>query len=106
VLAYHAGQSAGQCGPCANGLPAIARMVGQVVDGTAPADAMTHLRRWSAVIEGRGACRLPDGAARFAVTALTVFADELADHQLYGPCDRCASPAVLPVPMPDSELAA
>ena len=106
VLAYLAGQSAGQCGPCTHGLPAIARMVGAIVDGLAPADAMHHLDRWLAVVPGRSACRLPDGAVAFAASALSVFAEEFADHHRHGPCDRCATSAVLPLPPDDAELAA
>jgi NADH:ubiquinone oxidoreductase subunit F (NADH-binding) len=105
VLAYLASQSAGQCGPCVNGLPAIAAMVGRLVDGDAPADAMEHLGRWLRVVPGRGACRLPDGAVRFAASALAVFAAEFADHHRHGRCTGCATPAWLPVP-PGTELAA
>ncbi|MGI8801812.1 MAG: NADH-ubiquinone oxidoreductase-F iron-sulfur binding region domain-containing protein [Solirubrobacteraceae bacterium] len=106
VLAYLAGQSAGQCGPCVNGLPAIAATVGRIVDGSAPADALVHLHRWQSVVRGRGACRLPDGVARFAASALAVFADEFADHHRHGRCDRCWSHAILPIPPPRAELAA
>ena len=105
VLAYLATQTAGQCGPCSHGLPAIAGMVGALVDGRAPADAMTHLDRWLAVVPGRSACRLPDGAVAFAASALAVFADEFADHHRHGPCDRCATSAVLPLPPENAELA-
>jgi NADH:ubiquinone oxidoreductase subunit F (NADH-binding) len=106
VLDYLAAQSAGQCGPCSHGLPAIARMVGAIVDGRAPADAMSHLHRWLAVVPGRSACRLPDGAVAFAASALSVFAEEFADHHRHGPCERCATSAVLPLPPDDAELAA
>jgi NADH:ubiquinone oxidoreductase subunit F (NADH-binding) len=98
VLSYLARESAGQCGPCVHGLPAIARMVGSLVDGDAPADALVHLRRWQSVIAGRGACHLPDGAIRFAATALSVFADEFADHQRHGRCDACGDAKWLPLP--------
>ncbi|MCA1689622.1 MAG: proton-conducting membrane transporter, partial [Actinobacteria bacterium] len=91
VLAYLAGQSAGQCGPCINGLPAIADMVGRMVAGTAPPDAGDHLRRWGSVLPGRGACHLPDGVVRFAASALSVFAAEFADHHRHGPCRACAA---------------
>ncbi len=106
VLAYLAGESAGQCGPCSNGLPAIAGMVRRLVDGDAPAGALDDLRRWQSLVRGRGACRLPDGAVRFAASALAVFAAEFADHQRHGSCDGCAAPAWLPVPPPPTRIAA
>jgi NADH:ubiquinone oxidoreductase subunit F (NADH-binding) len=103
VLSYLAGQSAGQCGPCVNGLPAIAGMVGQLVAGTAPPNAGEHLRRWGSVLPGRGACHLPDGVVRFAASALSVFAAEFADHHRHGPCRACAARSLVLPPAPRRE---
>lgn len=105
ALAYLAGEGSGQCGPCSNGLPAIAAMFARLVDGSAPPDALADLRRWAAVVPGRGACRLPDGAVRFASSALRVFAAEFADHARHGFCDRCLAAPVLPLPGGQSALA-
>jgi NADH:ubiquinone oxidoreductase subunit F (NADH-binding) len=89
VVGWLAGQSARQCGPCANGLPALAGLVGAISGGCAPADASERLQRWSRDIPGRGACSLPDGAVRFLRSGAEVFADELADHATHGPCSAC-----------------
>jgi NADH:ubiquinone oxidoreductase subunit F (NADH-binding) len=93
VARYLARQSAGQCGPCVHGLAAIS-------------DALVHLARrersdrlqlgrWIDQVRGRGACRHPDGAARFVTSGLDVFADEV-DRHLRGRCsgsDRTILPA-------------
>jgi len=98
VARWYAGQSAGQCGPCVNGLPAIADAMAALVNGSRPGDALGDLRRWLGMVTGRGACRHPDGAARFVASALRVFAPEIAVHERYGPCPRAHRPGVLPTP--------
>jgi NADH:ubiquinone oxidoreductase subunit F (NADH-binding) len=75
-------ESAGQCGPCFNGLPAIATALSAVA-GPRPAEReLTSLRRWAGLVTGRGACHHPDGTVRFIATALSVFAAEIAQHSL------------------------
>lgn len=99
TLRWLAGESAGQCGPCANGLPAIAGLLEQMAAGQAPRDARERLARWSAQLAGRGACHLPDGATRFLAGALRVFANEFTEHQRHGPCRACRHrPATLLTP--------
>lgn len=98
VAEYFAAESAGQCGPCVNGLGAIAQRMKQIRSGTAPPTARRDLDRWSNSLAGRGACQFPDGATRFVGSALRVFADDFEDHLRHGPCDDCSAPAVLPVP--------
>ena len=94
VLRYLAGESAGQCGPCVHGLAAIADGFERLALGRdARPDA---LRRWAEMIVGRGACRHPDGAARFLASSLTVFADELSRHARNGVCGRAQRP-ILPL---------
>ncbi|GAA2003562.1 NADH-ubiquinone oxidoreductase-F iron-sulfur binding region domain-containing protein [Catenulispora subtropica] len=97
VATYLAGQSAAQCGPCLNGLPALA-------------DALTDLslrgdRESAAVIAslmpyvaGRGACRHPDGAVRLIASALTEFGDDLRRHTGQGPCAGLRRAPILPIP--------
>ncbi len=98
VAEYFAAESAGQCGPCVNGLGAIAETMRQVATGTAPAGARGDLDGWSSSLGGRGACQFPDGATRFVSSALSVFAGAFDDHLRHGPCQDCSAPAVLPVP--------
>ena len=43
-------------------------------------DRRDRIERWVAAVRGRGACRHPDGASRFAASALEVFADEVELH--------------------------
>lgn len=98
VAGWLAGQRAGQCGPCTNGLPGIARaLAAAVAGGRDGADALGWARRWAAMVRGRGACKLPDGAALFVTSALEVFADHFACHLERGPCPP-ARGALLPVP--------
>jgi NADH:ubiquinone oxidoreductase subunit F (NADH-binding) len=87
ILTYLADQSAGQCGPCMFGLPAIAADWHQLSDPGRAADAEARLRRRLPTITGRGACHHPDGAVTMAASALSVFATEIAAHR-HGHCVR------------------
>ena len=98
VLRWYADQSAGQCGPCVNGLPAIADAFGALVTGQRSAEAAAYLRRLLPMVTGRGACRHPDGSVRFATSALRTFAGEVDLHVRNGPCPASRQPAVLPTP--------
>jgi NADH:ubiquinone oxidoreductase subunit F (NADH-binding) len=98
VLAWLAGESAGQCGPCVFGLAAVARVAAELRDGRAGPGTVEQLRRWAGQIEGRGACRLPDGAVRLLRSALEVFADDVRWHLQRGPCAGVERPSVLPAP--------
>jgi NADH:ubiquinone oxidoreductase subunit F (NADH-binding) len=89
VADYLAAESAGQCGPCVNGLGAIAETVQELANGTADRDAALRLERWTRELPRRGACAHPDGASRFVASALRVFSAEFRDHALHGPCERC-----------------
>ena len=62
VTRWLADQNAGQCGPCLNGLPAIADAMDRlVVGGDRRGRAEKDLRRWLSLVKGRGACKHPDG---------------------------------------------
>ncbi len=106
TMDWLAGQSAGQCGPCSNGLPALAALVADMADGNAPAHAPHQLERWSGDLLGRGACHLPDGAVRFLRSGLRVFAGELSDHVHNGPCRACREAPTLTFSRPEWSVAA
>jgi len=98
TMVWLANESAHQCGPCSNGLPAVADLLASMVAGRGPQDGREWLARWSTQIAGRGACHLPDGAMRFLASGLAEFADEIADHELRGPCAACLRPRTLELP--------
>lgn len=85
VVRYLADASAGQCGPCHHGLPALATGLERIVAGEG-GDRRETLDRWARQISGRGACRHPDGAARFVQSTLAVFAEEVTLHLRDGRC--------------------
>jgi NADH:ubiquinone oxidoreductase subunit F (NADH-binding) len=95
VARYLADESAGQCGPCLFGLDAVAGQVQRLADGRTADPG--PLIRWLSQVDGRGACRHPDGAVRLISSALTVFADELDQHA-QGWCCGTATTPILPVP--------
>jgi len=93
VVRYLAGESAGQCGPCVFGLPAMAGQVERLAEGRG-ADT-SQLRRWLGQVDGRGGCAHPGGAVRMVRSALRTFGPELSLHA----AGRCRGPVgVLPVP--------
>ena len=70
VVRYMEGEGAGQCGPCVNGLDLLATSFEHLAyrprslhGGVATFPTLCGL------VEGRGACRHPDGVARFVRTA-------------------------------------
>jgi hypothetical protein len=66
-------------------------------------DSLTNLGRWAGLVQGRGACRHPDGAVRLIGSALRTFADEIRVHQ-QGRCSATTDDPFLPVPaVPASE---
>jgi len=97
VARWLAGQSAGQCGPCVNGLPAIAGGVEALVAGRMTGEVVTSLQRRLASVLGRGACHLPDGVSRLIASGLNTFSAEIQAHAA-GYCTAATHSAVLPLP--------
>ncbi|HWC36358.1 MAG TPA: NADH-ubiquinone oxidoreductase-F iron-sulfur binding region domain-containing protein [Mycobacteriales bacterium] len=98
VASYLAVQSARQCGPCLNGLPAIADAMAALAAGQWDEQTWPALNRWLDVVPGRGACRHPDGAVRFVASALSTFASDVEMHRAGRPCAGTASAPFLPIP--------
>ncbi len=97
---WMATQSARQCGPCMHGLDALADSLEQLLGGDGRGAAAERLTRLPALVQGRGACRHPDGAVNVILSALEAFPAEFAQHARRGPCEQCAGPAELPFPAP------
>ncbi|MFF3377915.1 NADH-ubiquinone oxidoreductase-F iron-sulfur binding region domain-containing protein [Streptomyces sp. NPDC002680] len=97
VLRYLALESAGQCGPCLNGLPRIAAAFQTLAAPGPQGTTRTDVARWSGLVEGRGACHHPDGTIRLVRSALTTFAPELDAHAR-GFCTATTQTPLLPVP--------
>jgi len=96
VASWFAGQTADQCGPCVHGLASIAGGLVSLVGGGGR-DEAARLRRWSDDVEGRGACRLPDGAVRFVRSGLKVFGADIERHRIDGRCDAALDQTLLPL---------
>ncbi|MFJ9727797.1 NADH-ubiquinone oxidoreductase-F iron-sulfur binding region domain-containing protein [Streptomyces sp. NPDC101209] len=61
ALRWMALRSAGQCGPCLNGLPRIAAAFRTLAAPGRHGTARTDVARWAGLVEGRGACHHPHG---------------------------------------------
>ena len=97
VTSWLASQSAGQCGPCTLGLPAIAEDLALLSRSGNTTNVRNRLQRRLRLVEGRGACRHPDGTARFVASALQTFEADLTRHRRGNPCPPSRYP-VLPLP--------
>jgi NADH:ubiquinone oxidoreductase subunit F (NADH-binding) len=104
IVGYLAAESAGQCGPCLNGLPRIAAALQELAGAGHRKQVRADLERWAGLVIGRGACNHPDGTVRFVRSALRVFAPEIARHAR-GQCAATSRKPFLPLPdrMPTSE---
>jgi NADH:ubiquinone oxidoreductase subunit F (NADH-binding) len=81
LVDYLARQSAKRCGPCRNGLPAMAEALRDMVHrgGSVP-----RVEELCGLVVGRGACGHPDGTARLVASMLTCFPEEVAAHSTSG----------------------
>jgi NADH:ubiquinone oxidoreductase subunit F (NADH-binding) len=104
VAHYLATESAGQCGPCLNGLPRMAAALAELAGRGHRRQTRADLERWAGLVEGRGACNHPDGTVRFVRSALTVFGPEITVHGR-GHCSATNRRPFLPIPnaLPTSE---
>ena len=92
IVGVLAGESAGRCGPCRFGLPALEAAMARLAAGRADA---SEVERLAVLVTGRGACAHPDGTVRLVRSLLEVARDEVLDHAA-GRCSYAASarPAV------------
>ncbi len=86
IVTWLAGQSAGQCGPCAFGLPATAEALNRLAQGVGSSTDRDHLVRWLPMLSGRGACAHPDGVVGLVRATGESFANHLWDHVNQVPC--------------------
>jgi len=102
IADWLARQSAQQCGPCARGLPSLAGALGVVADPAADhLGVLPMLLRWCSQVEGRGACRHPDGVVNLIRSTIDTFSAELELHE----AGRCSGPAASRLPLPAGRMA-
>jgi NADH:ubiquinone oxidoreductase subunit F (NADH-binding) len=97
TVRYLALESAGQCGPCLNGLPRMAAALDELAGARPRRRTRADVERWAGLVTGRGACHHPDGTARFVRSALITFAAELDRHER-GRCSASNTRPFLPIP--------
>jgi len=98
VIRYLADQTAGQCGPCLMGLPALAGAVADLAFQGGRGRTASTVATLLPLIEGRGACRHPDGATQLVRSAMRTFTGDARWHDHRGPCDGVRRAPLLPVP--------
>jgi NADH:ubiquinone oxidoreductase subunit F (NADH-binding) len=98
VVRYLSEETAGQCGPCVFGLPELADALTELAFTGGRGRAIRNTARLVGLVDGRGACRHPDGVAQLVASALDTFADDAFEHDQYGPCDGLRRTPLLPVP--------
>jgi NADH:ubiquinone oxidoreductase subunit F (NADH-binding) len=86
IVEWMATQSAGQCGPCVFGLPALADDLKAIATTAFTPPIVERLWRRLVAVEGRGACRHPDGVVRLVRSAFRAFSDDVDYHLANGPC--------------------
>jgi NADH:ubiquinone oxidoreductase subunit F (NADH-binding) len=80
IATYLAGETSGRCGPCVNGLPAMADTLVALARGRGDKTTAGRLKALSGLVAGRGACHHPDGTVRLVASTLKVFADDVSLH--------------------------
>jgi NADH:ubiquinone oxidoreductase subunit F (NADH-binding) len=99
VVRYLAEETAGQCGPCVRGLPALADELAALAFHGGRGRTLGRIERLIELIEGRGACRHPDGATQLVRSALKTFAQDAYWHNDDRPCPGVGRRPLLPLPV-------
>jgi NADH:ubiquinone oxidoreductase subunit F (NADH-binding) len=97
VVRYLANETAGQCGPCVFGLPALADALADLAYQGSGGSAR-QIALLTGLVAGRGACKHPDGATQLARSALDAFQSDAVRHEEHGPCYGIRRPPALPLP--------
>ncbi|GAA0985695.1 NADH-ubiquinone oxidoreductase-F iron-sulfur binding region domain-containing protein [Acrocarpospora macrocephala] len=84
ILEYFAGETADQCPPCSRGLPDMAATLRALENGTSGEISLPEFEQFMSTLFDRGVCRLPDGAARMALSLLRNFEHEVKAHLAHG----------------------
>ena len=100
IVAYLAGESAGQCGTCVAGLPRLAAAMDRLATGSLRRRGVRRARVLAHELVGSGACAHPDGVARLVTSTLDVFEDDVVRHLAGAPCRGVDHPPVFDVPEP------
>ena len=96
-MRYLAGETAGQCGPCVFGLPALADALADLAY-QGQNRSVRQVGALVGLVEGRGACKHPDGASQLVRSALATFGYDAAWHEQHGPCYGIRRGPILPIP--------
>lgn len=97
VARWMAKESAGQCGPCVLGLPALADTIAWAADGGGQ-EALDAIWARAKAVKRRGACSHPDGTSRLVESTLDAFPEEFELHALGQGCGR---PVLSSLSVPD-----
>jgi NADH:ubiquinone oxidoreductase subunit F (NADH-binding) len=100
IVAYLAGESAGQCGTCVSGLPLLASGLAALAAGRFRRRGIRRLEALGDALLGSGACGHPDGVVRLVRSTLAVFGDDVVRHLAGSPCRGAGHPPVFAVPVP------
>ena len=98
VVRYLADEGAGQCGPCVFGLPALADAMADLAYHGGRGRILRQLAALIPLVEGRGACRHPDGVTQLIRSALRAAAEDARAHDEAGPCHGVLREPLLPLP--------
>jgi NADH:ubiquinone oxidoreductase subunit F (NADH-binding) len=98
IVNWMARESAGQCGPCVYGLPALGAEWHDFVTNRRSTSSLQRLDARLTEIDGRGACRHPDGVVRLVRSAVRAFRPHVELHRSQGPCAGIHAPSVLTFP--------
>jgi NADH:ubiquinone oxidoreductase subunit F (NADH-binding) len=81
LAAYNAVESCGKCTPCREGAPRMRDLLAQLLDGTAPPDAIDLLDALDEALASASLCGLGQAAPLPYRSARTHFLEELRGHR-------------------------